>query len=224
MQKAIYQHCEKCHLTNSYINAKDYTYYHCVKCHLYRKKTFSIFLSPAAMSLTKLSLGGNNLFMTSLFPARESLVSDIAAGDGNIEKVFLRCDWQLLSCHLASRRSSTKRQLCCHDFIFKETKQLVREQVACQTAVKGFFTYHQLAIVRNVYRAFFLRPDICNGEIQNNCGLIIAYTVTQRVSQRSVRISRICTVFLYRDIIRLLCVQSTVYSRCHTSTDSLSPP
>jgi hypothetical protein len=29
--------------------------------------------------------------MTSLFPPRESLVSDIAAGDGNIEKLFLRC-------------------------------------------------------------------------------------------------------------------------------------
>ncbi len=46
---------------------------------------------PAAMSLTKLSLGGNNLFMTSLFPPRESLVSDIPARDGNIEKLFLRC-------------------------------------------------------------------------------------------------------------------------------------
>ncbi len=40
------------------------------------------------MSLTKLSLGGNNLYMTSLFPPRESLVSDIPAGDGNIEKLF----------------------------------------------------------------------------------------------------------------------------------------
>jgi hypothetical protein len=38
------------------------------------------------MSLTRLSLGGNNLYMTSLFPPRESLVSDIPAGDGNIEK------------------------------------------------------------------------------------------------------------------------------------------
>jgi hypothetical protein len=28
--------------------------------------------------------------MTSLFPPRESLVSDIPAGDGNIEKLFLR--------------------------------------------------------------------------------------------------------------------------------------
>jgi hypothetical protein len=43
------------------------------------------------MSLTKLSLDGNNLYMTSLFPPRESLVSDIPAGDGNIEKLFLRC-------------------------------------------------------------------------------------------------------------------------------------
>jgi hypothetical protein len=43
------------------------------------------------MSLTKLSLGVNNLYMTSLFPPRESLVSGFPAGDGNIEKPFLRC-------------------------------------------------------------------------------------------------------------------------------------
>jgi hypothetical protein len=43
------------------------------------------------MSLTKLSLDVNNLYMTSLFPPRESLVSDIPAGDGNIERYFLRC-------------------------------------------------------------------------------------------------------------------------------------
>jgi hypothetical protein len=40
------------------------------------------------MSRTKLSLGGNNLYKTSLFPPRESLVSEIPAGDGNIEKLF----------------------------------------------------------------------------------------------------------------------------------------
>ncbi len=41
------------------------------------------------MSLTKLSLGGNNdIIYKELFPPRESLVSDIPAGDGNIEKVF----------------------------------------------------------------------------------------------------------------------------------------
>jgi hypothetical protein len=56
---------------------------------MHRKKSFSIFLSPAGMmSLTKLSVGGNNLYMTSLFPSRESLVSDIPAGDGNIKKLF----------------------------------------------------------------------------------------------------------------------------------------
>jgi hypothetical protein len=43
------------------------------------------------MSFTKLSLGGNNLYMTSLFAPRESLVSDIPAEDGNIKKLFLRC-------------------------------------------------------------------------------------------------------------------------------------
>jgi len=35
--------------------------------------------------------GGNNLYMTSLFPPREILVSDIPAGDGNIETLFLWC-------------------------------------------------------------------------------------------------------------------------------------
>jgi hypothetical protein len=43
------------------------------------------------MSLTKLSLGGNNDVIYKLFPPRESLVSDIPAGDGNIEKLFLQC-------------------------------------------------------------------------------------------------------------------------------------
>ncbi len=43
------------------------------------------------MSLTKLSLGGNYDVIYRLFLPRESLVSDIPAGDGNIEKLFLRC-------------------------------------------------------------------------------------------------------------------------------------
>jgi hypothetical protein len=40
------------------------------------------------MSLTKLSLGRNNDVIYKLFPPRESLVSDIPAGDGNIKKLF----------------------------------------------------------------------------------------------------------------------------------------
>jgi hypothetical protein len=55
----------------------------------HRKKRFSIFLSPAGMSLTKLSLGGNNDVIYKLFLLRESLVSDILVGDGNIEKFFI---------------------------------------------------------------------------------------------------------------------------------------
>ncbi len=62
---------------------------------VHRKKSFSIFPSPAEMSLTKVSLGGNNLYLTSLFPPRESLVSDIPAGDGNIEKLFYGVCWWL---------------------------------------------------------------------------------------------------------------------------------
>jgi hypothetical protein len=58
---------------------------------LHGKKYFSIFPSPAEMSLTKLSLGGNNDVINKLFPPKESLVSDIPAGNGNIEKLFLRC-------------------------------------------------------------------------------------------------------------------------------------
>jgi hypothetical protein len=55
---------------------------------LHRKKSFSIFKSPAGKSFTKLSLGGNNDVIYKLFPPRESLVSDILAGDGNIKKLF----------------------------------------------------------------------------------------------------------------------------------------
>jgi hypothetical protein len=44
---------------------------------IHSKKSFSIFPSPAGMSLTKLTLGGNNDVMYKLSPPRESLVSDI---------------------------------------------------------------------------------------------------------------------------------------------------
>jgi hypothetical protein len=50
------------------------------------KKLFGI--PVPSRDVTKLSLGRNNLFMTSYFPPRESLVSDVPAGDGNIEKIF----------------------------------------------------------------------------------------------------------------------------------------
>jgi hypothetical protein len=44
------------------------------------------------MSLTKLSLDGNNL----LFPFRESLVIDISAGDGKIDNLFLQCMFSIV--------------------------------------------------------------------------------------------------------------------------------
>jgi hypothetical protein len=42
------------------------------------------------MSLTKLSLAGNDLVIPWLFPARETLVSDIPAEDGKIDNLFLQ--------------------------------------------------------------------------------------------------------------------------------------
>jgi hypothetical protein len=53
---------------------------------IHRKKSFSIFPSPAGMSLTKLSLGGNNDVIYKLFPPRE------CSGWGReYQKAFLRC-------------------------------------------------------------------------------------------------------------------------------------
>jgi hypothetical protein len=57
-----------------------------LKEQLHCKKRLAVFPSPAGVSLTKLSLAGNNLF-----PARETLVSDIPAGDGENDN-FLQCN------------------------------------------------------------------------------------------------------------------------------------
>ncbi len=46
-----------------------------------------IFLSPAGMPITKSLCPG----IIKLFPARESLVSDIPVGDGKIDNLFLQC-------------------------------------------------------------------------------------------------------------------------------------
>jgi hypothetical protein len=53
----------------------------------HRKKSFLIFSSPAGMSLT---WAGIMTSYINLFPPRESLISDIPSGDGNIENLFLR--------------------------------------------------------------------------------------------------------------------------------------
>jgi hypothetical protein len=58
---------------------------------LHFKKRLAIFPSLAGMSLIKLSLAGNN----KLFPAIESLVSDIPASDGKIANLFLQCMYVL---------------------------------------------------------------------------------------------------------------------------------
>ncbi len=48
-------------------------------------------VSSRIHSKKSFSISGNNLYMTSFFPPRESLVSDIPAGDGNFEKLCLQC-------------------------------------------------------------------------------------------------------------------------------------
>ncbi len=53
------------------------------------KKRLTIFPSLPRMSLTKLSLAGKNSITP--VPTRESLVSDIPAGDGRTANLFLQC-------------------------------------------------------------------------------------------------------------------------------------
>jgi hypothetical protein len=60
-----------------------------IRCANTLAKKVSDFPVPSRMSPTKLSLAGNNLI--TVFPARESLVSDIPAGDAKIANLFIQC-------------------------------------------------------------------------------------------------------------------------------------
>ncbi len=55
-------------------------YVHC-------KKRLAVFPSPAGMSLTKLSLAGNNL----IIPGQTEFVRDIPTGDRKTANLFLQC-------------------------------------------------------------------------------------------------------------------------------------
>jgi len=61
---------------------------HHISYDVHCKKRLASFPSPVGMSLTKLSLGGNNDVIYKLFLSRESLVSDFPARDGNIANLF----------------------------------------------------------------------------------------------------------------------------------------
>ncbi len=89
------------------------------------KKGFPIFPSPAGMSLTKLSLDGNYDVIYKLFLHRESLVSDIPAGDGNIEKLFYSVVFQTAWFHIRTTRSTHSRATCIYSI---HTSQLKIEQ------------------------------------------------------------------------------------------------
>jgi hypothetical protein len=83
------------------------------------------------MSLTKLSLGGNYDAICELFLPRKSLVTDIPAGDGNIEKIFLRCI-------LVSHRIDSKKD--------KKNHQSTTENAA-QIFNKKQYTFQDLGIL-----------------------------------------------------------------------------
>jgi hypothetical protein len=53
------------------------------------KKLF--YIPVSSRDVTDQILPGREYVLYKLFPAMESLVSDIPAGDGTIEKLFLRC-------------------------------------------------------------------------------------------------------------------------------------
>ncbi len=57
---------------------------------VHRKKKDREFPVPSRDVTTKLSLGGNNDVITELFLPRESLVSDIPAGDGKLVNLLLK--------------------------------------------------------------------------------------------------------------------------------------
>jgi hypothetical protein len=59
--------------------------------YIHRKKKVCEFPVPSRDVTTKLSLGGNNDFITELFLPRGNLVSDILAGDGKLVNLFLQC-------------------------------------------------------------------------------------------------------------------------------------
>ncbi len=83
---------------------------------LHCKKTLSFFPSPAGMSLTKLSLAG-----------KISLVSDIPAGNGKNDNLFLQCN---LSQFEEVENLSTKYSTCFHS-AFKMTQNRMLKNVQC---------------------------------------------------------------------------------------------
>jgi hypothetical protein len=64
------------------------------------------------MSLTKLSLYGNNDVIYKLFPPRESLVSDIPARDGNISKSFFTVYMPTDGSKLATEQPLPQQPVC----------------------------------------------------------------------------------------------------------------
>jgi hypothetical protein len=118
---------------------------------VHNKKSFSIFPSAAGMSLTKLSLGRNNLYLTSLFPPRESLVSD-----GYIEKLFYRVGgWSPIP--------TTAKSLVFCIFLFTTLIKLV---VSREDALQGRFFSPELMVAGDIakHQISLLHKKVMCGE------------------------------------------------------------
>ncbi len=72
------------------------------------KKRLAIFSSPTGMSHTKHWPG-----IIILFPARESLVSDIAAGDGKLANLFFTVCTPFLQGEINYKREDAAVDICC---------------------------------------------------------------------------------------------------------------
>ncbi len=96
---------------------------------LHCKKRFVIFPFPAGMSLTKLCLGGNNDVIYKLFPPRESLVSDIPAGDGKIVNLFFTVC--LAQSSYNAHFSSSCLPLCSYDTMFLAFWEVNHCHISC---------------------------------------------------------------------------------------------
>ncbi len=126
---------------------------------LQRKKSISIFPSLAGMSLTKLSLGRNNLYMTSLFPPRESLVGKSHPGWGReYRKAFftvyrtVQFSFQLTESYFSGFASSINIQLICK----------VHEVVNCNK--QSFANF--LLLLKSLKPISLDRPLLCHCTIQ----------------------------------------------------------
>ncbi len=79
-----------------------------------------------------MTLGGNNLYMTSLFPPRECLVSDIPAGEGNIEKLLYgEGHRRMIFLPIRALRRPTTRTMNMSRVSYRDSTSSITPMVSC---------------------------------------------------------------------------------------------